>query len=121
MKRETSRKLTKAQKAELQALTALPDDQIDTSDIPEIRDWSGARRDLLYRPVNRPVKQQITLRLDADVVAWFKASAPGGRGYQTKMNRVLRKHALSTRRGRAVARRASGILRQGTTLGNQNG
>ena len=117
MKRETSRKLTKAQKAELQALTALPDDQIDTSDIPEIRDWSGARRDLLYRPV----KQQITLRLDADVVAWFKASAPGGRGYQTEMNRVLRKHALSTRRGRAVARRASGILRQGTTLGNQNG
>ena len=116
MKKATSRKLTKAQKAELQALAALPDEQIDTSDISEIRDWSGARRHLLYRPV----KQQITLRLDADVVAWFKASVPGGRGYQTEINRVLRKHALPTRRGRAVARSASGMSRQGTTLRNQN-
>ncbi len=89
MKRGTSSKLTKEQKAELQALAALPDEQIDTSDIPEILDWSGARRDLLYRPV----KQQITLRLDADVVAWFRANAPGGRGYQTEINHVLRKHA----------------------------
>ena len=47
------------------------------------------RRSLLYRPV----KQQITLRLDADVVAWFRANAPGGRGYQTEINRVLREHA----------------------------
>ena len=53
MKKGTSRKLTKAQKAELQALAALPDEQIDTRDIPEIRDWSGARRNLLYRPVKR--------------------------------------------------------------------
>lgn len=88
MKRGTSRKLTKAQKAELQALAALPDEQIDTSDIPEIRDWSGARRNLLYRPV----KQQITLRLDADVVTWFKSRAPGGRGYQTEINRALREY-----------------------------
>ena len=88
MKRETSSTLTKEQKAEIQALAALPDEQIDTSDIPEILDWSGARRDLLYRPV----KQQITLRLDADVVAWFKASTPGGRGYQTEINRVLREY-----------------------------
>ena len=76
MKRGTSRKLTQAQQAEIQALAALPDEQIDTSDIPEITDWSGAQRNLLYRPV----KQQITLRLDADVVAWFKAHVPGGRG-----------------------------------------
>lgn len=41
----------------------------------------------------RPVKQQITLRLDADVLAWFRANAPGGRGYQTEINRVLREHA----------------------------
>ena len=88
MKRGTSRKLTKAQKTELQALAALPDEQIDTSDIPEIRDWSGARRNLLYRPV----KQQITLRLDADVVIWFKRRVPGGRGYQTEINRALREY-----------------------------
>jgi uncharacterized protein (DUF4415 family) len=38
----------------------------------------------------RPVKQQLTLRLDADVVAWFKARAGSSEGYQTRINRVLR-------------------------------
>ena len=38
--------LTDKQKAELRALEALPDDQIDTSDMPEVRDWSKARRGL---------------------------------------------------------------------------
>ena len=89
MKKGTSQKLTGDKKAEIEALAALPDQAIDTSDIPEILDWSGARRGLLYRPV----KKQITLRLDADVVAWFRANAPNGRGYQTEMNRVLREHA----------------------------
>lgn len=79
---------TKEELAELDALEALPDDQIDTSDIPETLDWSGAKRGLFYRPV----KQQITLRLDADVVAWFKQQAPDGRGYQTDINRALRLH-----------------------------
>lgn len=74
---------------EFEALANLSDEAIDTSDVPEILDWSGARRGLLYRPV----KQQITLRLDADVVSWFKANVPNGRGYQTEINRVLREHA----------------------------
>jgi uncharacterized protein (DUF4415 family) len=39
---------------------------------------------VLYRPIKKPV----TLRLDADVIAWFKTS---GRGYQTRINRALRK------------------------------
>lgn len=90
MKKGTSESLLEKQKAEIEALAVLPDDEIDTSDLPEVLDWSGARRGLLYRPV----KQQITLRLDADVVAWFKANAPGGQGYQTEINRVLREHAL---------------------------
>src|SRR5204863_2774957 len=68
MKKENSRRLTREQSAELKALAALPDGAIDTSDIPELPDWSGAKRGLFYRPV----KQQLTLRLDADVVAWFK-------------------------------------------------
>lgn len=89
MKKKVSKKLTQRQEAEIAALATLADEEIDTSDIPEILDWSGAKRGLLYRPV----KQQITLRLDADVVAWFKASAPGGRGYQTQINRVLREYA----------------------------
>lgn len=92
MKTGTPKALTQKQKAEVEALAALPDKEIDTSDIPEILDWSNAKRGLLYRPV----KQQITLRLDADVVAWFRSNAPRGRGYQTEINRVLREYAQRT-------------------------
>ena len=88
MKKATSTKLTKRQKAELAALAALPDAAIDTSDNPEARDWSGARRGALYRPV----KRQLTLRLDADLIDWFKRDAPAGRGYQTGINRALREY-----------------------------
>ena len=73
---------------QIRALEDLPDDQIDTSDAPEILDWSDARRGVFYRPV----KQQITLRIDADIIAWFKANARDGRGYQTDINGALRKH-----------------------------
>jgi uncharacterized protein (DUF4415 family) len=69
-------------------IETLADDQIDTSDAPEVLDWSGARRGLFYRPI----KQQITLRIDADVIAWFKHSKPRGEGYQTDINRVLREY-----------------------------
>ena len=74
--------------AQVRGLEALPNDQIDTTDAPEIIDWSDARRGVFYRPV----KQQITLRLDADIIAWFKAKARGGRGYQTDINVALREH-----------------------------
>ena len=74
--------------SEVRALAGKPDSEINTDDIPEILDWSDAKRGLFYRPV----KQQITLRLDADVVAWFKTRAQGGRGYQTDINRALREH-----------------------------
>lgn len=82
----TSSPLTRQQQEELRALEALPEARIDTTDIPEVRDWSGARRGLFYRPV----KQQLTLRLDADLVDWFKRHAKDGRGYQTDINRALR-------------------------------
>lgn len=80
--------LTEEQWAELLALENLPDDQIDTASIPEVVDWQGARRGVFYRPV----KRQVTLRLDADVLTWFKTHAQGGRGYQTDINRALRDH-----------------------------
>ena len=99
MKRETTEALTEDQQAELRALAALPDDRIDTRETPEVLDWSDARRGLFYRPV----KKQITLRLDADVVTWFKSHAPGGRGYQTEINRVLREYV------REHGRRAEGV------------
>ena len=78
--------------AQIRALESLPDDQIDTADAPEILDWSDAKRGVFYRPV----KQQITLRIDSDVIAWFKAHAQGGRGYQTDINSALREHVQRT-------------------------
>ena len=89
MKKANANRLTEDQAAEIRALKESPDEQIDTTDIPEILDWSEAKRGVFYRPR----KQQITLRLDADVVAWFKQRARGGRGYQTDINRALRNHA----------------------------
>ncbi len=79
---------------QIRALEAMPEDQIDTADIPEILDWSDARRGVFYRPV----KQQITLRIDADIIAWFKAQAHEGRGYQTDINGALREHVRRTAR-----------------------
>ena len=86
MKKASSSRLTAKQRSELEALAALPDDRIDTADLPEVRDWSDAKRGLFYRPV----KKQLTLRIDADVIAWFKSRAPKGQGYQTQMNVALR-------------------------------
>ena len=93
MKKDTT-ELPSDVQAQIQALEALPDDQIDTTDAPELLDWSDARRGVFYRPV----KQQITLRLDADIIAWFKARARGGRGYQTDINGALREHVEKTAR-----------------------
>lgn len=88
MKKMNSEHLTAEQKAELEALAALPSDQIQTDDMPEVRDWSSAKRGMFYRPV----KQQITLRLDADLIDWFKTHHPQGEGYQTSINRALREY-----------------------------
>lgn len=88
MKQGRSEQLTPAQQAKVDALAALPDDKIDTKDMPEVRDWSGARRGLFFRPL----KKQLTLRIDADVIAWFKSHTPNGDGYQTSINRALREY-----------------------------
>ncbi|WP_441300104.1 BrnA antitoxin family protein [Bradyrhizobium sp.] len=88
MKKGASKRLTPKQRAELKSLASLRDNAIDTSDAPEFLDWSGAKRGLFYRPV----KQQLTLRLDADVLAWFKSHATSDEGYQTRINRALREY-----------------------------
>ena len=89
-------KLTAAQKAELDALAAMPEEKINTADIPEQRDWSGARRGMFYRPI----KKQLTLRLDADVIDWFKTHVPNGEGYQTRINTALREYVAQRNTGR---------------------
>ena len=74
--------------AMLERLAAMPDETIDTDDIPEApaENWAFAKRPGLYRPV----KKHVTIRLDADLIEWFKAKT-GGKGYQSEINRVLRK------------------------------
>jgi uncharacterized protein (DUF4415 family) len=79
--------LTPQQIAELDRLAAMPDDTIDLSDMPEVTDWTNWTRGKFYRPV----KKQVTVRLDADVLEWFKAKQGGKRGYQTAINAALRK------------------------------
>ena len=85
--------MTDQQKAELAALTAMSDDEIDTSDIPEVTDWSNAKRGVFHN--GQVVKQQVTLwfeDLDDDVVAWLQANAHDVPGYKALINRALREH-----------------------------
>lgn len=85
---ENPPELTKAQKAEIAELKSRPESNIDFSDIPGLTEtfWKNAVRNPYYRPR----KQQLTLRLDADLVAWFKQHTERGRGYQTGINNALR-------------------------------
>ena len=76
-------KITKRQTDEIETLVSMRDDEIDTSDIPEVKDWSRAEIGKFYRPIKKPV----TIRLDADVLAWLKSQ---GTGYQTRLNAILR-------------------------------
>lgn len=81
-------KAIKRQKQELAALAAMSDDKIDISDISEVADWNDAQRGRFYRPIKEPV----TIRLDADVLAWFKAHS---NKYQTAINKALREYIAS--------------------------
>jgi uncharacterized protein (DUF4415 family) len=81
--------LTEAQIEEIKKVAATSEDEIDTSDIPERSDeqWKNAVRGRFYRPV----KQQITARLDSDVLHWLKSQ---GKGYQSRMNEILRREMM---------------------------
>ncbi len=83
---KTSRKPGK----EIALLARISDAKIDTSDIPEVKDWSGAVVGKFYRPIKKPV----TVRLDADVLAWLKSQGPG---YQTRINEFLRTAMIGSR------------------------
>jgi len=90
--------LTERQKAELKALSEKPDSEIDCSDIPELDDgfwersvlWKDVARSGLYRPK----KVAVNAKIDADIVGWLKRQ---GRGYQTRMNAILRDAMLNSR------------------------
>jgi uncharacterized protein (DUF4415 family) len=80
--------LPPASEEEWDRIAAVKDEEIDFSDIPEIKDLSGFHlRPPVDRDMYRPVKVTLTCRLDADIVAWLKQ---GGKGYQTRLNSILR-------------------------------
>ncbi|WP_295399969.1 BrnA antitoxin family protein [uncultured Thiocystis sp.] len=81
--------LTDEQKAELKALSDMPDSEIDDSDIPPLDDafWKNAVRNPFYKPT----KTSTTVRVDSDVLAWLKSQ---GKGYQTRINAILREAML---------------------------
>jgi|SRR5476649_844482 len=86
--------LNDKERRELQGLAGKPDSKIDFSDAPE--------REPLPSEVHigrfyRPIKQLVSLRVDADVLAWFRGR---GRRYQTYMNEVLRREMQTRPRAR---------------------
>jgi uncharacterized protein (DUF4415 family) len=92
MKRKSETTKDKALERELRELAAKPEQDVNLSDMPEVRDWSKAERGRFFRPV----KQQLTLRLDADLVEWFKAQ--GLKGYQSRINQALRRFVEAHKR-----------------------
>lgn len=76
--------VTAEQKARLEKLAAMPDDQIDYSDAPYKPDAVWMRASKLPKP-----KQQVTLRIDSDVLEYFRHT---GNRYQTHINAVLRSY-----------------------------
>ena len=82
--------LTAKQREHLDALSKKPDAEIDQTDMPELTDGQLSemhRAGDLYKPV----KKQITARIDADVLDWLKSH---GKGYQSRINAILRREML---------------------------
>ena len=94
--RKSGDPLTHRQKENLKQVARIKDEDIDFFDIPELTDewFSRAVRGKFYRPV----KEIVSIRLDKDVLAFYRSQ---GAGYQTRINDTLRaamQAALSARR-----------------------
>ncbi len=66
-------KLSREQKRDIAAISAMRDEDIDLSEMPEVVDWSGAEMGKFYRPP----KKSVTMRLDQDVLDWLKGYGKG--------------------------------------------
>ncbi|HUN60413.1 MAG TPA: BrnA antitoxin family protein [Candidatus Sulfotelmatobacter sp.] len=84
------KKVPESIRKELAALLAKGERDIDYSDLPATsrKDWAGASRGKFYRPI----KQQLTVRIDADVLEWLRSH---GKGYQSRLNAILRAAMLA--------------------------
>ena len=91
----TDHKLTPKRKRELAKLATRSDSEIDYSDIPPLGEkfWQNAVRNPFYSPV----KRQVTLRIDADILAWLRQH---GKGYQSRLNSLLRAAMIEQLRGK---------------------
>jgi len=87
--------ISRKSKTDLKRLDAMKDEDIDFSDLPEATPEMFARG--MVRRGLKPVirKKQLTVRMDSDVIEWFKNQ---GRGYQTKINSLLRAYMEEHRR-----------------------
>lgn len=88
-RRKAGTPLTAKQRQQIENLKKKNGGDIDHSDAPSLPEsvWAKAVRGGLYRPVKQPV----SLRIDADVLEWLKKD---GDGYQTRANRILRERML---------------------------
>ena len=88
-------KVPESIRKELAALASKPESEIDFSDLPDTatQDWRGAVRGKFYRPI----KKQLTVRIDADVLEWLRSQ---GKGYQSRLNDILRAAMLNKIRHR---------------------
>ena len=83
--------MKKPSKTNIKRLKNLKDNKIDYADIPETNSefWEDAK--IIYSPIKKPV----SIRLDEDVINWFKSF---GKGYQTKINEVLKLYMQSVKK-----------------------
>ena len=81
--------LTEKRKAELKALAEKSDNEINYSDIPPLDEAFWARA--IPNPFFKPVKTQVSVRIDSDVLTWLKSP---GKGYQARINVILREAML---------------------------
>ncbi len=83
----SEKSITKESATDWERLDAMKDEDIDLSDMPEVTPEMFARAVVRRGLEEPPRKKQVTIRLDSDVLAWFRAQ---GKGYQTRINALLR-------------------------------
>jgi uncharacterized protein (DUF4415 family) len=90
--------ISKESQTDWDRLDEMTEQEIDLSDIPEITPQMFAQAVVRRGLKPAPKKEQLTIRLDGDVLAWFKSQ---GRGYQTRINALLRAYMdANNRQGR---------------------
>ncbi len=87
MKKSSTSNKSRKSKTDWQRLETMTDDDIDTSDIPPVTPEMFARAVVRKGLKTKSGKAQLTIRVDKDVLMWFKSH---GRGYQTQINALLR-------------------------------